>query len=279
MQILWKLASRSFPIGVIALVLCLCAGCAGANTQCTLNPLTGAITCGVSVPPSAVPTDTPIIAGATRSIFRARGIDDCADGSRAISPAFSTSDRSAQIQTFGRGVYPAILAARGLTSVSLRQLSRSQKAVHQDLKREAHNAKVIRDYTDQRSMWSWFEGRVFLYHDKLDPLDPALQVAYPAIETVQNPPAQIIEPAAGPGPAPVQTGADGSFLIEAKKSVSNLEMRVGSLEYEMKEQRGATIQQARRIDGISEDIGKLNAAIGAQSKDIKDILAALATKK
>lgn len=243
-------------LAVSVLFICvLLSGCAGANTHCTLDPLTGQVTCGVDIPPTAV-VGTPVVAGgATKSIFRARGIDDCGDGSRAIDPAFQTIDRSIQITTFGRGVYPQALAARGLTSnVSVRQFGRYQKAMHEDLKREAHNAKVIRDYTDKRSMLSSFKGHVFGVHDCLDPLDPALQVSIPVIETVTNPPVTIIEPSAGTIPG---VNADGSFSIEGtKKSVQSLEMRVTQLEH--------------RVDSIDAGIARMTEASDKNFKALMD---------
>lgn len=208
-----------FRILAIAVVtsLFLCAGCAGTSAHCTINPLTMQVTCGVDVPPSQV----PVVDGTVKSF---RSIDDCGN-TRAIHGVSNL---------YGRAFIPW-QQSRGL-AVDRATFSLQAKAVHKDLKREAHNASVLRSYTDQRSMWSWFKGHIFHVHDHLQLLDSSLQqpvedpLHFPAQQSAEIITNTLPDVGTDTSSGTIAPPSDRAITNSLSKRVDALEGRVGSLE-------------------------------------------------
>jgi hypothetical protein len=116
-----------------------------------------------------------------------------------------------------------------------RNLAIGSKAVERDLKRELHNAKVMRDYSSDVSMKSAIRGW-FGWERKLCPLNPALQpspiVEVQTAEVITTPAMPSVDPGFGDIP-PTEKRGDTLTNRELQKRVESLEGRVGSFEYKL----------------------------------------------
>lgn len=136
--------------------------------------------------------------------------------------------RAVTVQSiYGRGFTPFTNSARGIGSRDIRVVSREVKAVHEDLKREVHNAKVARCYTNERSMASCFLA-FWGYHPAPIPLEQAAPVQTFAELTPALPSVDPALPLSGIVPPP--DGADRAVHNSLTKRVELLETRVNGID-------------------------------------------------